>query len=155
MKKLLLVAVFVFAFALAITPAFAFTVVKSSNWTEVNNNVNAVSNTGKNAAFGVGHIGVGVVKTGDATSVNEVTTVANSNKTKIDCGCNGFTIVKNWNGAEVNNNVNAVSNTGKNLAGGAGFVGVGVVKTGDAGSGNTVVTMVNSNVTKIGGGFSD
>ncbi len=144
-------------------------VVSNSNSGSVVNNVNTSSNTGSNNANGGngknGGDG-GAIFTGDALSVADVETSLNSNKTSIDlCGCVGkikSVTVGNSNSASVTNNVNTSASTGGNNANGgngsswswfsyhSGSAGDGgFIKSGDAGSQSTVVTVANSNVTKL------
>ena len=151
MKKLIALGVTAFAFTMTFGVASAnyypfggstpTLTVNSTNISSVNNNVKTTSNTGKNTTGGF-FFG-GTISTGDATSVADVSTAAGSNKTIVGGNTKGKTTVNNTNFAGVTNTVMTASNTGGNKS------TTGSIKTGDAGSGATVTTMLGSSVTVI------
>ena len=132
------------------------TVINSSN-ANVTNNVIVVASTGDNEiSRGKG----GVIITGAATAIANVQNNTNYNKTKIyaPCtNCNGDVTVTNLSSASVTNNVKVIADTGDNeikggktfgFGWGGGSTG-GTIITGAAGAQATVVSITNSNITRI------
>jgi hypothetical protein len=149
--------------------------VENTNKARVINEVNSRSNTGDNLANRNG--GIGRIETGGAYSDAMAQTEANDNRTVVECSdCieNAEEMkIENYNRASVVNKVDSEANTGKNEANAnkgktitvkkvkshpcapatpvrtVKTDGSGIIKTGDATSYATAVTMVNSNVTRI------
>lgn len=154
MKKVLIATAVlpIVAMAMVAAPALAFrlpsaTMVTNYNSAIVTNSVNTTASTGGNAAYG-GLFKGGMVASGAAEAVADVTTGANTNTTVIAplCGlCSkGNVSVSNANFAGVTNNVGTNAYTGSNAA----YNG-GVVVSGAAYAGSAVSNYLNSSVTQI------
>lgn len=166
MKKIFMVLP-AFALALALAaPAFAQPprpqgpshddlVVKSSNSAFVTANTTASSNTGFNSASM--NLGGGNIMTGMAGSSSGSNLSVNSNLTRasVPCNCYDDVTIKSRNSAVVMSNTSANSNTGgnKTMLNVGGYLGGGNIMTGAAGSEAGSWTVVNSNVTSLGGGY--
>lgn len=149
------------------------TSVSQANVANVNNNVNTNSNTGGNHANG--NTGGDVtVNTGSTNSTVNLSTQVNKNQADVsNCNCAGNTTVNvtgngshsdndvklnnnstvnvsQANEANVSNNVNTTSNTGKNHTN-DNTGGDVSVSTGDANSHVSVSTAANANVANVGG----
>lgn len=181
-KYFAIIPAFAVAFAFTVAPAFASFYrydshrdyrsedkIEVENWNnaDVDNDVEADSNTGKNDANR--NRNVGRIDTGRADALATADTTANSNETAINVRSYDRIEVKNRNEADVDNDVEADSNTGYNDANNNGSTpapylrtsrhhhmpvvqtnnGRGVINTGDAISTAQAVNMLNSNVTRI------
>ncbi len=165
-KYLAIIPVAAIVFAFVVAPAFAGrhhhrgSSVSVENWNDadVDNDVSAESDTGKNDANRNRARRV-MIDTGDAISDAYADTTANENRTMIS-GRHSRVWVGNGNDADVDNDVSAESDTGKNDAndngsrrgrcgrcGGRG--GAVEIYTGDADSWAEATVLVNSNVTRI------
>ena len=152
------------------------TTVTNSNSAEIDQNVEVEANTGRNTATGnIAFNGdAGVITTGDATVVTELSVEANSNETLIANGGSGDidstndtsivntgnnadidlstretneTTVHNHNTADVTQDVEAVGNTGDNTV--TGNIGNTSIQTGDVRISTEVITNANNNYTFI------
>lgn len=162
MKKLFMVLpAFVLAMAVAASAsAFLFSddelKIKSSNSAVVTSNTSAASNTGGNHT-GM-NFGGGNILTGSAGSLAKSHLGVNSNLTAMSAPCNCYddVTVKSRNSAIVLSNTSAASNTGSNgtMFNVGGYLGGGNIMTGGASSAAGSWTVVNSNVTALGSGYS-
>jgi|GEM_PF-4921814 hypothetical protein len=158
------------AMMLAAAPAFAGApmhhssndvTVTNFNSAYVKNDVEVSASTGGNDAnggsFGFSNDG-GMILTGDATAIGAVTNDVNYNETNVSvrCGWCGSSVddvtVMNANRATVKNYVDVSAKTGYNDANGGNFGfgnDGGFIATGSAGAQGDVVSLVNTNITRI------
>ena len=154
------------------------TVVNQTNTANITNNVNSTASTGgNNAGFNTG--GDVRIVTGDAKTKVDVSNAANLNVANVEnCGGCGSSydvkikgngaysendvelnkantvFVNQDNDADIENNIEAESNTGKNAAD-FNTGGDVVIVTGDAKTSVDVANKANANFARIGGGNGD
>lgn len=145
-------------FATSAIPVFAShsddLLLKQKNWGYVKNNITATSNTGNNSIDAEDDIKGAKIKTGDAMTGVEVVNLVNSNDASVDsCGCFDDVTIRQKNGAKVKNYIDASSDTGNNsIDAEDDDVKWSRIRTGDALTGVSVASIVNSNVATVGGG---
>ncbi len=169
MKKILIGLTIITLAAMVASPAMAYywpmpmessdVTVNNDSYSRIRNNVTVVAKTGDNtantgsASFG----GLGsTIQTGNAVAEATVVTVANTNYTRIKApctNCDGDVTVNNDDSdAFVRNRVRVIADTGDNTAntGSACLGGEGsLIVTGSAWAEGNVVTVTNTNITRI------
>lgn len=125
--------------------------VKQGNWAYVKNDVDASSNSGYNSIDAEDDDVKGSkIKTGDAMTGVDVVNLVNSNDADVDsCECFDDVTIKQKNGAMVKNYIDASSNTGYNSIDAEDDVKWSSIRTGDALTGVSVTSLVNSNVARV------